>query len=79
MFLLTIKIPKHLIRNTHIIRFLIDSLPIAFTHLLIIKHLIGQLLELIIKIGDLLDILIRYPIRYTQLSKKLYGFALLYL
>ena len=79
MFLLTIKIPKRLIRNTHIIRFLIDSLAIDFTHLLIIKHLIGQLLELIIKIGDLFDILIRRAIRYTQLSKKLYGFALLYL
>ena len=73
--ILSIKIPKRLISNSHIILFLINVFLIAIPQL-IIKHLIGQLLELIIKIGNLLDILIRSAIRYTQLRKKLYSFSL---
>lgn len=45
---------------------------------LIIKHLIGQFFELIIKIGDFLHVFIRSAIIYTQLGEELYRFSLLY-
>ncbi len=71
MFLKQIEVLKLLIGTIHL------PMSICLLSALIIKELTGQLLKLIIKISDLLDILIRSAIWDTQLSKILYRLPLL--